>query len=106
DGHRPLLVRKIRNILLNLVIQLQPAFVQQQANCSRREYDGGGSGSKPVTGRNRRAVLDIRKPKTLRPHDLAIDTDGDREPRQVVLGHARAHDLAGLLRGSGPLWWR
>src|SRR4029077_918091 len=48
DCHRPLLVRKIRNILLNLVIQLQPAFVQEQANCSRGEYDGSGSGSKPA----------------------------------------------------------
>jgi len=58
-------------------------FVQQQANCSRREYDGSGSGSKPVTGRNGRAVLDIRKAKTLRPHDLAIDTDSDREPARL-----------------------
>ena len=106
QGHGPLFLRELRHVGLNLVVELQPAFLQQQADRGRRERRGGGADPEPRLRRDRPRVLEIRPAKAFGPHDVAANADRHRESRQVLLDETRAGDLPPLLHRAGPLWRR
>jgi len=87
---------------LNRVIQLQAAFIQQHANAGRGQRDRRRADSKAVLRRRRHAVLQIREPEALRPHDFAIDTYRHGHSRQVLLRQGRPNETASPLDGRGP----
>jgi hypothetical protein len=45
----------------------------------------------------------VRPAKAFGPHDIAIDTDRYRQPRQVLLGETFTDNLLPLRDGIGPL---
>ena len=102
--HGPLLLRELRHVGLNLVVELQPVLLQQQADRGRRERRGGGADPEPRVWRDGHAVLEIRPAKAFGPHDVATDADRHRQSRQVLLDEAGADDLPRLLHRVGPLW--
>ena len=105
-GHGPLFLRKLGDVGLNLVIELQPALLQQQADRGRREHRGGGPDPEPRLRRDGHAVVEIRPAKTFGPHDLAANADRHREPRQVLFREGRARRFPPASHRIGPLWRR
>src|SRR5688572_30372882 len=71
--HRPLFLRECGHIRLNLVVELQTAFLQQPADRGRSEHGGGSANPEPRFGRDGRPFLQIRPAKAFRPHDVATD---------------------------------
>ena len=104
--HGPLFLRERRHVGLDLLVELQPAFLQQQSDRGRRERRGGGADSEPRIRRDGHMVLEIRPAKAFGPHEVAAGTDRHRKSRQVPLGEARTDDLPRPLHGVGPLWQR
>ena len=104
--HEPLFLRERRHIGLNLVVELQTAFLQQQAGRGRGERGGGGADPESRFWRDSLPLLEIRPAKAFRPHDVATDADRDRKSRQVLLDETRTNDLPPPLHRVGPLWQR
>ena len=104
--HGPLFLRERRHVHLNLVVEVQAALLQQQANRGRSECRGGGADPEPHFWRDGHPVLEIRPAKAFGPHDVASDTDRHRESWQVLFDQTRTDDLPPLLHGVGPLWQR
>ena len=102
----PLFLRERRHVDLNLVVEVQPAFLQQQADRGRSERRGGGADPEPRFWRDGHPVLEIRPAKAFGPHDVATDADRHRESGQVLLDETRTDDLPPLLHCVGPLWQR
>ena len=104
--HRPLFLRELGDVRLNVFVEIQPAFLQQQADCGRRDRSGGGTDPELHFWRDGHPLLEIRPAETLRPHDVAADPHCHRESRQILIGKTQPYDLSSLLHGVGPLWRR
>ena len=57
-------------------------------------------------GRHRRTCREIRDAEPFGPDDLAADTNGDRNPRQILFEDRRADGLPAAVRRARPprLW--
>ena len=104
--HGPLFLRERRHVGLNLVVEVQTALLQQQADCGGGERRRRRSDPEPHFWRDWHPVLEIRPAKAFGPHDVATDTDRHRDSGQVLLDETRTDDLPPLLHGVGPLWQR
>ena len=102
QGHRPLFFRKRRHVGLNLIVQVQAAPLEQQADSRRRKRDRGCTDPELRIRRDGGALLEIGQAKAFGPHDVATNPDGHRQARQVLLGDPRANELPPLLHGVGP----
>ena len=104
--HGPLFLRERGHVGLNLVVEVQTALLQQQADRGRRERRRGRADPEPHFWRDGHPVLEIGPAKAFGPHDVARRPDRHRESGQVLLDEARTDDLPPLLHGVGPLWRR
>ena len=101
--HGPGLLRKLRDVRLNLLVELHPILLEQHADRRRREGGRGGSHPEPRLRRHGRARLDVGPAEAFGPHDVAADADRHRQSRQILLGECRAYDLPRAADGRGPL---
>ena len=109
QGHGPLCLRERRHGRhegVNLVVEVQLVFLQQQADRGRRERHGGGADPEARIWRDLHPALEIRPAKAFGPDDVATDSNRHGKARQVLLGESRTDDLPPLLHGAGPLWLR
>jgi hypothetical protein len=103
QGHRPRLLRELGHVRLNLFVEIQLAFVQQQADGGRRERLGSSADVERHVRHNRHAVLEIGPAKAFRPDDVGTDTHRNRQPGKVLLVETGTDDSPPLLYGVGPL---
>ena len=97
---RPGLLRIRGNVGLDRGIQVDaPAVVQQGHGRSRQRFRDA-AGTKPRARRHRRAALDVGEAEALGPHDLAVNGDGNRETRQILLHEQRTREASRLLDGA------
>ena len=101
DG--PLFLGERGHVRLNLVVEMQPAFLQQQADRGRRERLGGVPDPEAHVRRDGHPLLEIRPAKTFGPDDVATDADRHRQSRQVLLDETRTGELSPLFHRAGPL---
>ena len=87
---------------LNLVVEMQRVFLQEQSDRSRGERFGRVCDPEPGIWCGRHLVLEIRPAKALGPHDVTVDADRHRGSRQVLLRETGAHDLLPALHRVGP----
>jgi hypothetical protein len=73
--HGPLLLRKLRDVGLNLVVQCQPTPLQKHAGGGGSEHSGGRSDPEPGIRRHGHARLDVRPAKAFGPHHAAAHAD-------------------------------
>ena len=94
DG--PLLPGERGHVRLNLVVEVQPAFLPSRPTAA----DVSALDVCPILKRDRRdghAFLDVRPAEAFGPDHVATDTDRHRKPRQVLLAEPRPGDLPPLL---------
>jgi hypothetical protein len=73
--HGPLLLREFRHVGLDLLVEFQTVFLQQQPHRSRCERDGRGADPEPRVQRDWHALLEVRVANALGPDELAADAD-------------------------------
>ncbi len=107
-GDGPRLLRELRHVHLNLVVELQLPLLEQQADRGRGEQRGGGADPEPRGRRDGQALVEIRPAEAFGPDDGVADTDGHRDPWQILRGQVRARGLSTAFHGSGPFlrWLR
>jgi hypothetical protein len=100
--HGPWLLRELRDLGLNLVVQVQPALLEQHADRGGSEHRGGCSDPEPGSRRDAPLRLEVRPAEALGPRDVAVHANRHRKPWQVLLGERRPHDLPRAVHRLGP----
>jgi hypothetical protein len=79
QGDGPLLRGKRGHVRLNLVVEVQPIFLQQQADRRRGERLGSVPDPEARARRDRHSVVEIRPAKAFGPHDVATGANRYRQ---------------------------
>ena len=101
--HGPGLLRKLRDVRLNLLVELDPILLEQDADRRRREGRRGGSHPESRLRCHGCVRLDVGPAEALGPHEVAADADRHRQSRQILLGEYRAVQSAARGRRPRPI---